>query len=268
MSDQSADAGGVSRRTILRLGAVGGAGVALVTAQGVGVPFLAQKGLLSADGAFAATSTVLGDQLFYLEVFPTSPLIISPFSDELLIPKALAPEPISAYSAWANPPGPAQGQQNSLRNQQHQMWPNQIGCPDPVVYKIDHLVRTHAFTTSQVLPIDSKGHSPQPSAAAGRRGSLHRPARCVVVLPHRRHALRTWSRNPRTDQPARPRGRCIGTQHAAHRHLPAPRQGAAATTTNYVRTRSLARPCGGDRRHDHRTRRKRPRLGRRLRKLG
>jgi len=75
---------GVSRRTILRLGAVGGAGVALVTAQGIGLPFLSQKGLLSADGAFAATSTALGDNLFYVEVFPTSPLILSPFTDELV----------------------------------------------------------------------------------------------------------------------------------------------------------------------------------------
>jgi len=45
---------GVSRRTLLRLGAVGGAGVALVGVQGVGRPFLAERGLLSADGAFAA----------------------------------------------------------------------------------------------------------------------------------------------------------------------------------------------------------------------
>jgi hypothetical protein len=47
---------------------------------------MAQRGLLSADGAFAATSTALGDVLFYIEKFPTSPLIISPFSDPLPIP--------------------------------------------------------------------------------------------------------------------------------------------------------------------------------------
>jgi len=38
---------GVSRRTLLRLGAVGGAGVALVGVQGVGRPFLAERGLLT-----------------------------------------------------------------------------------------------------------------------------------------------------------------------------------------------------------------------------
>ena len=61
MSEESAEAGGVARRTVLRLGAVGGAGVALTAAHGLGVPFLAQSGLLSADGAFAATSIALGD---------------------------------------------------------------------------------------------------------------------------------------------------------------------------------------------------------------
>jgi hypothetical protein len=91
---------------VLRLGAVGGVGAALVTGHGFGGPFLSQKGLLSADGAFAATSTVLGDNLFYVEAFPTSPLILSPFSDDLLVPKARAAVPKSEYSTWANPPGP------------------------------------------------------------------------------------------------------------------------------------------------------------------
>jgi FtsP/CotA-like multicopper oxidase with cupredoxin domain len=142
---------------VLRLGAAGGAGAALIAAQGLGGPFLAQKGLLSADGAFAATSTALGDALFYIEAFPTSPLILSPFTDPLPIPKAAVPVPKSVYSAWPKPPGPGLGQQNSLGNQQHQIWPSQIGYPDPIVYKFDVLVDTHAFTTSKVLPIDSNG---------------------------------------------------------------------------------------------------------------
>src|SRR3954468_965630 len=79
MSEETAKNGGISRRTLLRLGAAGGAGAALVAAQGWGAPFLAQRGLLSADGAFAASSTALGDLLFYTEAFPTSPLIIEPF---------------------------------------------------------------------------------------------------------------------------------------------------------------------------------------------
>src|SRR6187200_2711552 len=96
---ESAGAHGVSRRTILRVGAVGGAGVALATAKGLG-------GFASADSAFALTSVALGDGLFYIENFPTSPLILSPFTDALPVPKALAPIPPATYKAWASPPGP------------------------------------------------------------------------------------------------------------------------------------------------------------------
>ena len=177
-SEEAADAGGVSRRTVLRLGAAGGAGVALVTAQGVGGPFLAQKGLLSADGAFAATSTIVGG-LFYIETFPTSPLILSPFTDALLVPKAMRPVPSSEYSTWANPPGPGVGQQNSLGNQQHQIYSGQIGCPDPIVYLIDQVVDTHSFTTSQVLPIDSNG---VPAASFDAAGNTY-PAGTQRTLP-------------------------------------------------------------------------------------
>jgi FtsP/CotA-like multicopper oxidase with cupredoxin domain len=159
---------------VLRLGAVGGVGVALTAAQGLGGPFLAQRGLLSADGAFGATSTALADGLFYLENFPTSPLILSPFSDLLPVPKALVPVPYSEYSRWRQPPGPGPGQQNSLRNERHQLWPSNIPvalggpCPDPIVYQIKEQVSTHAFTTSQVLPIDHEGLPAVSFDAAGR----------------------------------------------------------------------------------------------------
>jgi FtsP/CotA-like multicopper oxidase with cupredoxin domain len=161
---------------LLRLGAIGGASAALLAAKGMGGPLLAQKGLLSADGAFAATSTTLGDKFFYIEAFPTSPLILTPFSDELPVPKALRPVPKSEFSAWPNPPGPGPGQQNSLRNQQHQIWPSQIprglnwagGSPDPIVYKIDQKVSTHSFTTSQVQPIDSLGRPTASFDASGK----------------------------------------------------------------------------------------------------
>ncbi len=145
-----------ARRTILRLGALGGAGLAFGAVQGVIRPRLGGVGLLSPDGAFAATSDALANQL-YFELFPTSPLILSPFTDPLPVPKALAPVPKSEYTSWKNPPGPGRGEQSSLGNQQHQIWPSQVGYPDPVVYKIDLLTRTHAFTTSKVLPIDKNG---------------------------------------------------------------------------------------------------------------
>ncbi|MFE4837724.1 multicopper oxidase family protein [Arthrobacter sp. NPDC056691] len=168
MPEESANTSGLGRRTLLRLSAAGGAGAALAAAQTWAAPLLAQRGLLSPDGAFGATSTALSDNLFYIEKYPTSPLIISPFSDPLPIPKALAPVPKSVFSAWRNPPGPGPGQQNSLRNEQHQVWPSQFGEPDPIVYKIDVLLRQHAFTTSQVLPIDGDGE-PTVSFDANRR---------------------------------------------------------------------------------------------------
>jgi len=163
-------ANGVGRRTILRLGAAGGLGVALVAARGVGGPLFAQKGLLTPDGAFAQTSMALGDTLFYKEAYPTSPLILSPFTDLLTIPKALAPVPKSTFSTWEQPPGPGVGQQNSFGNDQHQIWTGKIGYPDPIVYKIDLLLRSHSFTTSKVLPIDANG---QPTTSFDTFGATY-----------------------------------------------------------------------------------------------
>ena len=148
---------GVSRRAMLRIGAVGATGVALTAAGEAGAPYLAQKGLLSADGPFAATATALGDLLFYKEVFPTSPLILEPFNQELTVPKALAPEKMLEVAEWALPPGPGPDQQNSLRNERHQLWSSDVGSPDPIVYKIDVKLGTHEFTTSPVLAITSLG---------------------------------------------------------------------------------------------------------------
>ena len=65
------------------------------------------------------------------------------------------------------PPGPGVGQQNSFRNETHQLWPDAIGFPDPIVYKFDLLVRTHSFTTSQVLPINALGQPVQSFDADG-----------------------------------------------------------------------------------------------------
>src|SRR3954449_1022738 len=155
MSDESATQIAPSRRTMLKFGAAGAAAVALGTARNV-VPQLRNEGLLNKNGVFHATSIALSGAL-YIEVFPTSPLILTPFTDELPIPKAARPVPKEVYSNWAQPPGPGLGQQNSLGNETHQIWPSQIGYPDPIVYKFDVVVDQHAFTPSQVLPITSQG---------------------------------------------------------------------------------------------------------------
>jgi FtsP/CotA-like multicopper oxidase with cupredoxin domain len=159
---------GFSRRLFLQAGAVGAAGAAATAAGVFGKPYLMKKGLWSPDGAFAATSTALGDALFYIENFPTSPLILHPFADPLPIPKALRPEPKLDFTRWVEPPGPGLGQQNSRRNDRHQIWPGKVGYPDPIIYKIDVRVAKHRFTTSKVLPIDANGQ-PTISFDRGRR---------------------------------------------------------------------------------------------------
>src|SRR6478752_442915 len=158
---------GLSRRTMLKVGAVGAAGAAIVAGKAFVEPALAQKGLLSSNGVFAAAATEVAN-LVYIEAFPTSPLILSPFVDKLPIPQALKPIAQSEYLGWKKPPGPGDGQQNSMGNERHQIWPSQLGYPDPIVYKIDVKVAQHSFTTSQVLPIDKNGRPAVSFDAAGK----------------------------------------------------------------------------------------------------
>src|SRR3954453_16695044 len=116
----------IPRRALLKIGALGTAAVAVGSASSIVVPELRRKGLDSVNGVFDATSIALASKI-YDEVFPTSPLILNPFSDELNVPKALRPVPWSEYSNWKDAkgdaqPGPGLGQQNSYRNEQHQKW--------------------------------------------------------------------------------------------------------------------------------------------------
>ena len=111
----------VARREFLRLGAIGGAAVAAGAVASTWMPDLRKRGLLSAEGVFDAGSIAWAD-ILYVEEFPTSPLILSPFTDPLPIPKALAPEPYVDWTNWSNAPGPGDGQQNSVGNERHQRW--------------------------------------------------------------------------------------------------------------------------------------------------
>jgi FtsP/CotA-like multicopper oxidase with cupredoxin domain len=155
-TSETPDEGQVSRRVLLRVSAAGAAALGITAGKVLVQPSLEQRGLASADGIFGATSMAFADAL-YTEAFPTSPLILSPFTDPLPVPKALRPTPKSEYSTWTSPPGPGIGQQNSLGNERHQLWSSNIGYPDPIVYKIELLLRQHSFTTSKVLPINSAG---------------------------------------------------------------------------------------------------------------
>jgi FtsP/CotA-like multicopper oxidase with cupredoxin domain len=161
----------VPRRTFLKFGAIGGAALAAGAGKQLIVPELRRRGLMTPDGVFDATSIALSDKI-YIEAFPTSPLIVNPFQDELKIPKALAPTQQSTWGSWASPPGPGNGQQNSMGNERHQLWPSKLpygaSYPDPIVYDIKLQVNTHSFTTSQVLPIDSSGQPTKSFDATGR----------------------------------------------------------------------------------------------------
>ena len=168
----------LSRRTLLRAGAVGvavvgaGAGKVLLT------PGLASRGLANPDGVFGAASIAIADEL-YIEAFPTSPLLLHPFTDPLLVPQAARPLTPAQVAALDPPPGPGIGQQNSFGNETHQLWVDALGLPDPIVYLIDDQVRTHAWTTSQVRPIDDHGEDVPSFDAAGNTF----PAGTLRTLP-------------------------------------------------------------------------------------
>ena len=130
------------------------------------------------DGSVRGASIAFADSL-YDRGLPDAPLILNPFSDPLLIPPAAKPLTPAEVAALPLPPGPGVGQQNSLRNETHQLWTDAIGFPDPIVYKFDLLVRTHSFTTSQVLPINALGQPVQSFDSAGNTF----PAGTVRSLP-------------------------------------------------------------------------------------
>jgi FtsP/CotA-like multicopper oxidase with cupredoxin domain len=84
------------------------------------------------------------------EVFPTSPLILSPFTDPLPIPLPLLPVDVDSFLFK---PGPGLGQQDSSGTSTHQIWPS----TNPLYYRLKLEVAQHSFTTSKVQPIDSRG---------------------------------------------------------------------------------------------------------------
>jgi len=92
----SVDRSGVTRRNVLRAGAVGVAAVGLGAGKVLMQPSLQRRGFLSPEGVFGAASQAAAAAL-YDEEFPTSPLILNPFSDPLVIPR---PSGRSARRRW------------------------------------------------------------------------------------------------------------------------------------------------------------------------
>src|SRR4051812_18448283 len=151
----------LTRRDMLKLSA-GGAGMFALTASGFAVP----RGFGSGGG---------GGSL-YLEAFPTSPLILTPFTDELPIPQALRPADPANPTNPQNITDPRSGKkidcidrtaQDSLgvvdnddyykkygkTMGTHSVWCDDLRMPEPIVYKIDLEVAEHAFTSSKVQAI-------------------------------------------------------------------------------------------------------------------
>ncbi|HKN97086.1 MAG TPA: hypothetical protein VJX10_08230, partial [Pseudonocardiaceae bacterium] len=129
---------GVSRRAMLRIGAVGATAAAIGVGRAMAMPNMRQRGLANPDGLVDAASISLTDSVF-TEVFTTSPLILNPFNDPLPVLKAERPIPVSELDP---PPGPGVGQQNSFRNETHQIWTSDIGLPDPLFYRFKWEVAT------------------------------------------------------------------------------------------------------------------------------
>jgi FtsP/CotA-like multicopper oxidase with cupredoxin domain len=165
---------GVTRRAFLRVGALGVAAAGLYGGRSLLVPSLAERGLLSPDGVFGAASQAWADSI-YTEVFPTSPLVLSPFTERIDNPRALGPSRLT--------PPPSKKVQTSLHDpndppnvfQQHQIWvdevPPELGgpLPFPITYDVHVQVAAHSFTSSQVMPIDANGRPTASFDASGRR---------------------------------------------------------------------------------------------------
>jgi FtsP/CotA-like multicopper oxidase with cupredoxin domain len=146
----------LTRRDMLRLTA-SGAGMFMLTASGLAV-----------SGVGAS-----GDGGVFIEAFPTSPLILSPFNEPLPIPTALAPIQKTVVDGWKSPPGP--DNQDFVKDttaHTHQLWPGTAPVADfplPIVYNIKLEVAGHDFTSSMVQPMDSSGRDVTPPRSANAR---------------------------------------------------------------------------------------------------
>ena len=144
----------LSRRDMLKLTA-GGAGMFALTSSGLAV----SSGLGSS-----------GSGNLYIEAFPTSPLILSPFNEALTIPKAAVPIAKSVVDGWESPPGPDnQDFVKGAAANKHQLFPGTApvgNYPLPIVYQLKLEVAGHDFTSSMVQPIDSNGRNVRPPGSA------------------------------------------------------------------------------------------------------
>jgi FtsP/CotA-like multicopper oxidase with cupredoxin domain len=148
--------GNMNRRELLKLGGgllIASAGSLRATVEG------------AAGGAMQAPLGPCNDGgPLYSELFPTSPLILEPFTQELPNPEAMKP---SNPNDWVAPQGATNWARPSRYQQDcdftpHQLWPSDIPLkkgtyPEPLYYRIKLQLGQHRFTTSKVLPIAADG---------------------------------------------------------------------------------------------------------------
>jgi FtsP/CotA-like multicopper oxidase with cupredoxin domain len=138
---------GITRRDLLKITAATGAAVAVGT-------IVASPEKAEASTAGACTGLQAN------EAFPTSPLILTPFTDPMPVPVAYQPEAAASVASWSNQPGPGVGKQDCYGGT-HQMYPGLPttldGSPNPVasypapsVYRLKMQTDEHSFTSSPV----------------------------------------------------------------------------------------------------------------------
>ena len=171
-------AGGVTRRNVLRAGAVGIAAVGLGAGKVLMQPSLQRAGCCRPDGVFGAASTAIADSL-YIEAFPVSPLILNPFNDPLLIPQALKPLRPAEVAALTRRPARASVSRTRSATRRTRSGRTRSGSRTRSSTRSTCWSRQHSFTTSQVLPINALG---QPTQSFDANGNTF-PAGTVRTLP-------------------------------------------------------------------------------------
>ena len=127
------------------------------------------RGLLSADGVFAATVDGAGGPAVLQGGLPDQPADPRAVQGRAADPEGAGAGAESDVQRWAEP---ARTRCRAAELAAQRAPPDAgrpaVGSPDPIVYKIDLLVPTHSFTTSKVLPIDPFGGRTVSFDATGR----------------------------------------------------------------------------------------------------
>lgn len=140
----------MKRRDFVKAGLITGGAALLTTGAALVSPLEALPGRRKLNLSNAQIGSPTLPQLATgPEEMPTSPFILSPFTEPLPIPVPLAPATPEEVATWASQPGPGVGQQD-IDGGTHQVWTSDLGLPDPIIYNIKLQLAAHCFTHSPV----------------------------------------------------------------------------------------------------------------------